>query len=284
MCSRQSTMASSGPAPRLRYHNKVVIVTGGTKGIGEAIVRIFANNGASVVFCSKEETASDLEDELKSSGTGTAIYVSCDVTKEEEIKRLIGVTVKAYGKIDCLINNAGWHPPEQIIDDTSAQEFQDLLNLNLIGYFLTAKYALPHLRKTQGNIINISSLVGIIGQKHAIPYVATKGAVTAMTKAMAVDESQYNVRVNSISPGNIWTPLWKELASHSTDPNAMILQGNDAQLLGRMGTVEECANAALFLAAEGTFCTGIDILLTGGAELNYANKNQQKSGISTFDL
>ncbi|XP_069598828.1 17-beta-hydroxysteroid dehydrogenase 14 isoform X3 [Ranitomeya imitator] len=275
-------MAAGGPEPRLRYHNKVVIVTGGTKGIGEATVRVFVNNGASVVFCSKEETACDLEAELESSGSGAAIYVSCDVTKEDEIKKLIDETVKTFGKIDCLINNAGWHPPEQIIDNTSAQDFQDLLSLNLIGYFLTAKYALPHLRKTQGNIINVSSLVGIIGQKHAIPYVATKGAVTAMTKAMAVDESQYNVRVNSISPGNIWTPLWKELSSHSTDPDAMILGGKEAQLLGRMGTAEECASAALFLAAEGTFCTGIDILLTGGAELNYGSKTQQKTRSSIY--
>ncbi|XP_069598827.1 17-beta-hydroxysteroid dehydrogenase 14 isoform X2 [Ranitomeya imitator] len=267
---RRRTMAAGGPEPRLRYHNKVVIVTGGTKGIGEATVRVF------------EETACDLEAELESSGSGAAIYVSCDVTKEDEIKKLIDETVKTFGKIDCLINNAGWHPPEQIIDNTSAQDFQDLLSLNLIGYFLTAKYALPHLRKTQGNIINVSSLVGIIGQKHAIPYVATKGAVTAMTKAMAVDESQYNVRVNSISPGNIWTPLWKELSSHSTDPDAMILGGKEAQLLGRMGTAEECASAALFLAAEGTFCTGIDILLTGGAELNYGSKTQQKTRSSIY--
>ncbi|XP_071966511.1 L-fucose dehydrogenase isoform X3 [Engystomops pustulosus] len=241
-------MASYGPEPCLRYHNKVVIVTGGTKGIGEAIVRVFVSNGASVVFCSTEETASDLEAELKSFGTGAAIYVSCDVRKEEEIKRLIDKTMNKYGKIDCLINNAGWHPPEQIIDNTSAQEFQDLLTLNLIGYFLTAK-----------------------------------GAVTAMTKAMSVDESQYNVRVNSISPGNIWTPMWEELSRQSADPDAMVLGGKDAQLLGRMGTPEECANAALFLAAEGTFCTGIDILLTGGAELNYANKNQQKTRSSIYD-
>ncbi|XP_063798867.1 17-beta-hydroxysteroid dehydrogenase 14 isoform X1 [Pseudophryne corroboree] len=296
-------MAASGPeTTSLRYHNKVVIVTGGTKGIGEAIVKVFVKNGARVVFCSKEETASDLEAELRESRPGAAIYVCCDVTKEEDIQvtaayslvemftseyghpwRLIEVAVKTYGQIDCLINNAGWHPPEQIIDNTSSQEFRDLLNLNLIGYFLTAKYALPYLRKTQGNIINISSLVGVIGQKHAIPYVATKGAVTAMTKAMAVDESRHNVRVNSISPGNIWTPLWEELSSHSTNPEAMILGGKDAQLLGRMGTSEECAKAALYLAAEGTFCTGIDLFLTGGAELNYANKNQQKTHSSIYD-
>ncbi|KAM4703279.1 L-fucose dehydrogenase [Rhinophrynus dorsalis] len=275
-------MTSSGSEQSLLYNHKVVIVTGGTKGIGEAIVKVFVKNGANVVFCSKEEEARNLEMELKESGPGDGIFVRCDVTKEDDIKRLIEITVKTYGRIDCLINNAGWHPPEQTIDDTSAKEFHDLLNLNLIGYFLTAKYSLPHLRKTQGNIINISSLVGIIGQKHAIPYVATKGAITAMTKAMAVDESQFNVRINSISPGNIWTPLWEELSSHSTNPEAMILGGKDAQLLGRMGTVEECAKAALYLAAEGTFCTGIDLLLTGGAELNYANKNQQKARSSIY--
>ncbi|MEE6483033.1 hypothetical protein FKM82_013411 [Ascaphus truei] len=275
-------MTSTAPDLFLRYQNRVVIVTGGTKGIGEAIVRVFVRNGANVVFCAKEAAASDLEMELKESGPGDCIYVSCDVTKEEDIVKLIEATLKTYGRIDCLINNAGWHPPEQTIDDTSAQEFRDLLNLNLIGYFLAAKYALPHLRKTQGNIINISSLVGIIGQKHAIPYVATKGAVTAMTKAMAVDESQYNVRVNGISPGNIWTPLWEELSSCSPNPDATIVEGKDAQLLGRMGTGQECGKAALYLATEGTFCTGIDLLLTGGAELNYANKNQQKGRSSIY--
>ncbi|KAM4652308.1 L-fucose dehydrogenase [Discoglossus pictus] len=275
-------MSSADPGPSLRYHSKVVIVTGGTKGIGQAIVREFVRNGANVVFCAKEEAAADFEKTLQESGSGTGLYVPCDVTKEEDIKRLIEETVKTHGRIDCLINNAGWHPPEQTIDDTSAHDFRDLLDLNLIGYFLTAKYALPHLRKTQGNIINISSLVGTIGQKHAIPYVATKGAITAMTKAMAVDESKYNVRVNSISPGNIWTPLWEELSSQTSNPEAMILGGKDAQLLGRMGTSEECAKAALFLAADGSFCTGIDLLLSGGAELNYANKNQQTERSSIY--
>ncbi|NP_001128543.1 hydroxysteroid (17-beta) dehydrogenase 14 L homeolog [Xenopus laevis] len=276
-------MAASGCSEKnLRYRDKVTVITGGTKGIGEAMVKEFVENGARVVFCSKDTEAKALENEINKAGPGECRYVCCDVTKEEDIKKLIEITVMTYGRIDCLINNAGWHPPEQTIDDTTAEDFRDLLNLNLIGYFLTAKHALPHLRKTQGNVINISSLVGIIGQKHAIPYVATKGAVTAMTKAMAVDESQHNVRVNSISPGNIWTPLWEELSSHSENSEAMIQGGNDAQLLGRMGTAEECAKAALYLAAEGTFCTGIDLLLTGGAELNYANKSQQRARSSIY--
>nr|XP_034990567.1 17-beta-hydroxysteroid dehydrogenase 14 isoform X3 [Zootoca vivipara] len=138
------------------------------------------------------------------------------------------------------------------------------------------KAALPHLRKTKGNIINIASLVGLIGQKYAVPYVATKGAVTAMTKAMAIDESRYGVRVNSISPGNIWTPMWEKLASQTVDPEATIQEGIDAQLLGRMGTPAECAAAALYLASEATFCTGVNLVLSGGAELGYAQKSHRE--------
>ncbi|CDQ99759.1 unnamed protein product [Oncorhynchus mykiss] len=120
-------------------------------------------------------------------------------------------------------------PPHKPTDDTTADEFRDLLNLNLISYFLASKYALPHLRQRQGNIINLSSLVGSIGQKNAAPYVATKGAIIAMTKAMAVDESRYQVRVNCISPGNVMTPLWEELAGQTADTLATIKEGENAQ-------------------------------------------------------
>uniref|UniRef100_A0A8D0H672 17-beta-hydroxysteroid dehydrogenase 14 n=1 Tax=Sphenodon punctatus TaxID=8508 RepID=A0A8D0H672_SPHPU len=149
-------------ASGLRYPGRVVIVTGGTRGIGEAVVREF-------------------------------------------------------------------DPPEQQIDDVGVEDFRRLLDLNVLGYFLTAKFALPHLRKTRGNIINVSSLVSLIGQKCAVPYGATKGAVTAMTKAMAIDESKYGVRVNSILPGNIWTPMWEELAAQTANPEATIQAGTEAQ-------------------------------------------------------
>ncbi|XP_060030065.1 17-beta-hydroxysteroid dehydrogenase 14 isoform X4 [Erinaceus europaeus] len=134
------------------------------------------------------------------------------------------------------------------------------------------RLALPHLRKTQGNVINISSLVGTIGQSRAVPYVATKGAVTAMTKALALDESQYGVRVNCISPGNIWTPLWEELAASTPQPMATVHEGILAQPLGRMGRPADVAAAAVFLAAEAHFCTGVELLVTGGAELGYGCK------------
>ncbi|KAI1884690.1 hypothetical protein AGOR_G00229010 [Albula goreensis] len=262
-------------AGTLRYLDKVVIVTGGSKGIGKGIVRVFVENGAKVVFCARGvEAGRCLETELNRAGPGSCLFLPGDMTKEADIKKLISVTAERFGRIDCLVNNAGWHPPHRSIDETTAEEFRDLLNFNLISYFLTTKYALPHLRQCQGNIINISSLVGSIGQKHAVPYVATKGAIIAMTKAMAVDESQFRVRVNSISPGNVMTPLWEELASQTGDAAATIKAGEEAQLIGRMGTEAECGLAALFLAADASFCTGVDLLLSGGAELNYGRKSQ----------
>lgn len=265
-------------ASGLRYPGKVAIVTGGSRGIGEAIVREFVRQGTHVVFCAPEAEGAAgraLEQALRDSGgPGEPHFQPCDVTSERDIQALIAVTRERYGRIDCLVNNAGRHPPEEQIDDVTSQHFRELLEVNLIGYFLTAKFALPYLRETRGNIINISSLVGIIGQRQAVPYVATKGAVTAMTKAMAVDESRYGVRVNSISPGNIWTPMWAETAGQTPNPEATIQAGKDAQLLARMGTPEECALAVMYLAAEGTFCTGIDLLLSGGAELGYGPKSQ----------
>ncbi|KAF7238836.1 17-beta-hydroxysteroid dehydrogenase 14 [Varanus komodoensis] len=151
-------------ATGLRYADKVVIVTGGTRGIGEGIVREFGERGKAL--------QQELED---CRGPGEARFVVCDVCSETDIKTLVSVTMELYGRLDCLVNNAGGpDPPEQRIDDVTAKEFRSLLDLNLVSCFLTSKFALTHLRKTKGNIINISSLVGITGQKYAVTYVATK--------------------------------------------------------------------------------------------------------------
>jgi NAD(P)-dependent dehydrogenase (short-subunit alcohol dehydrogenase family) len=259
----------------MNYKDKVVIVTGGTKGIGEGSVRVFVGAGAKVVFCARNEDDGErLANELNSLGTGEAFFVRCDVAKTTEIENLISKTVEKYGQIDCLINNAGWHPPHKPIDHFTETEFRDLLNLNLISIFSACKLALPYLRKTKGNIINMSSLVGAMGQLHAVTYVATKGAITAFSKALAIDEAEFGVRVNSVSPGNIYTPLWQEAIDASDDPEKTRADGDAAQLMGRMGTIEEAGRLCLFLASEATFTTGVDHLLAGGAELGYGRKSR----------
>ena len=256
------------------YKDKVTIITGGTKGIGEGCVRVFVDAGANVVFCARKQDEGDaLAAELNALGKGEATFIKCDVSKTDEIKNLIDKTVEKYDRIDCLINNAGWHPPHKPIDDFSVEEFRELLELNLVSIFTASKFALPYLRQTKGNIINMSSLVAAIGQRHATTYVATKGAITAFTKALAVDEAPNGVRVNSVSPGNIFTPLWQEAIDAASDPKEYRAEGEAAQLLGRMGAVEEVARLCLFIASEATFTTGVDHIISGGAELGYARKS-----------
>ena len=253
----------------------VCIITGGTSGIGEGCVRLFAREGAQVVFCAPgPNDGTALEASLNAARSGSARYVPCDMTRPEQIENLVARAVETFGRIDCLINNAGWHPPHKTIDGFSIDEFRSLLDLNVIGVFAACKFALPEIRKVRGSIVNISSLTAVIGQVQATTYVATKGAVTAFTKALAIDEAAHGVRVNAISPGNIFTPLWQQGIDQSPDPKKCRADGDAAQLLGRMGTTEETAKLAFFLAVDATFTTGVDHYLTGGAELAYGRKTQ----------
>lgn len=261
-----------------RYADKVVIITGGSSGIGKGCAYEFVRAGARVVVCSNDEDESraverDLQEFARSEGRGEALFVYCDVRKEKDVRGLVETTVARFNRIDCLLNNAGWHPPHKPIDDFTAEEFRSLLELNLVSVFTACKLALPHLRQTRGNIINMSSLVAQIGQRHATTYVATKGALTAFTKALALDEAAHGVRVNSVSPGNIFTPLWQEAADAAPDPERALSEGRAAQPVGRMGTAEEVGRLCVFIAAEATFTTGVDHLISGGAELGYASKS-----------
>ena len=259
----------------MNYKDKVVIITGGSKGIGEGCVRVFVEAGSKVVFCSRGKDAGEaMAAEVSKKGPGEAHFIVCDVSKEDQVKNLIDATIKKYGRLDCLINNAGWHPPHKPIDDFSIADFRSLLDLNLVSIFAACKFALPHLRKTKGNIINMSSLVAIIGQCGAATYVATKGGITSLSKALAVDEAAHGVRVNSVSPGNVYTPLWQEAIDAAADPAQCRADGDAAQLVGRMGTLEETGRLCLFIAAEATFTTGVDHILSGGAELNYGRKSR----------
>ncbi|HKC63671.1 MAG TPA: SDR family oxidoreductase [Pyrinomonadaceae bacterium] len=264
-----------------RYADKVVVITGGSSGIGKGCAQEFVRAGAKVVICCNNEeegasVAADLQAMAQAQGFGEALFVYCDIRKTEDIQNLIDRTIAQHGRIDCLINNAGWHPPHKPIDDFSLEEFRDLLNLNLVSVFTACKFALPYLRQTRGNIINMSSLVASIGQLHATTYAATKGALTAFTKALAIDEAPNNVRVNSVSPGNIYTPLWQEAIDAAPDPEQCRADGEAAQVLGRMGCPEEVGRLCLFIAAEATFTTGVDHIISGGAELGYGLKSRTK--------
>lgn len=254
--------------------DKVTIVTGGTMGIGESCARVFVRSGAPVVICGRnadrgEATAKAISEEEN----GDCRYIQCDVTKPEDLKNLIKKTVALFGRLDCLINNAGWHPPHHPIDEFSIEEFKDLLQLNLVSYFAASKYALPYLRKTKGSIINMSSLVGAMGQEWATTYVSTKGGITAFTKALAVDEARNGVRVNAVLPGVIETPLLRSFIDSKENPQEVKDELDSYQWTGRYGTGEEVGEACLYLASDGaSFITGIELVISGGAELAYGKK------------
>lgn len=260
-----------------RYLNKVVVITGGSRGIGYGCAHEFVQAGAKVMICSNDEkeglaTVTTLQNLARQQRTGDADFLYCDMRKTADIHHLIAASHARFGRIDCLINNAGWHPPHKPIDEFSIDEFRELINLNLLSVFTACKFALPYLRETKGNIINMASLVGRMGQSQATTYVATKGAITALTKALAIDEAPHGVRVNCVSPGNIYTPLWQEAIDRAPDPQQCRATGEAAQVLGRMGTIEEVGRLCLFIAAEATFTTGVDHLISGGAELGYGRK------------
>lgn len=252
-----------------RYKGKVVIVTGGSQGIGEGIARAFVREGAHVVIASHDPTRGEA---LAEALGPTCRFVAVDVRREDEIAALIATTVEHLGGLDCLVNNAGTHLAHRRIDAITPEEFRALLDLNLVGTFMACRLALPHLRRRSGTIINMASLVGTLGQAEAVDYVASKGALVAFTKALAIDEARHGVRVNSVSPGNIDTPLWQSFAEASADPDQARRDGAADQWLGRLGTIDEVGRLCVYLAAEATFTTGVDHVISGGAELGYGRK------------
>lgn len=219
-------------------------------------------------------------------GPDRALFVEADCRREEDIQSAVDAAVARFGALDCLVNNVGSHPARSSIDDFSAADFRSLFELNVMSGFLFTKFALPHLRRSAKapSVINMSSMVSVLGQGSACTYVATKGAITAFTRAMAIDEAHHGVRFNSVSPSNIDTPMMTRNllqdmpAERRADPNALkaALDQQAAYLtLGRLGVPQDIGKAVVFLASEdASFITGIDLYVSGGAELDYGLRSK----------
>jgi NAD(P)-dependent dehydrogenase (short-subunit alcohol dehydrogenase family) len=255
----------------MRFEGRAVIVTGGSKGIGAGCSRVFCAEGGLVAILARGREAGEaLADELSAAGPGRAVYVPCDVADIAQFRRGVDAAVAEFGRLDCMINNAGWHPPATTIDDTTLESLDRLMQLNFVSTFAGCQLALPHLRKTQGTIVNISSMVALLGQDSSSAYCATKGAQLGLTRALAVELGREGIRVNAICPGNIDTPLMREWAATLPDPQSALNRVAGLQLFGRMGTSEEVGRVALFLATDdSSFLTGQAIEAEGGASLDY---------------
>ncbi|MBB6674521.1 SDR family NAD(P)-dependent oxidoreductase [Cohnella nanjingensis] len=248
---------------------KTAIVTGGSSGIGESIVRLFASQGANVVIADQNgKEASGVADHLKSEGYN-AIAVKTDVSREEEVRLLIQETVRRFGQIDIVVNNAAVIMPKYL-EEFEEEEWDRIFNVNLKSVFLMVKHSIAKLKETRGSIVNMSSLNGLIGQKMNPVYAATKGGMNAITKSLALDYAPFGVRVNSICPAGVSTPLLKQWIREQDDPAKTVQDLNDMHALGRPATSEEVAQAVLFLAGETSgFVTGVVLPVDGGASLGY---------------
>lgn len=243
---------------------KVAIITGAKQGMGKADAMLFAQNGAKVVVADiSQEECQQVVDEIEKNG-GEALAVKCDVTSEKEIEELVNKTVEKFGRVDILVNNAGICQFKPFLDLTE-EEWQRTLDINLKGYFLCAKACAKEMVKQKsGVIINIASIVmgqmgkGMAGLAH---YSASKGGIAALTKTMAVELARHNIRVNTIAPGAIDTPM---AASAKSDQK--VLEQTLAMIpLGRMGKPEEIASTVLFLSSEASsYITGSIVVVDGG--------------------
>jgi NAD(P)-dependent dehydrogenase (short-subunit alcohol dehydrogenase family) len=253
----------------MRLKDKVAIVTGSSKGIGEGIARVFAAEGAAVALCSRNEAEGlQVRDAIVADG-GRAVYIRTDVTDLAALRTLVDGTVKAFGRIDVVVNNAGYHISESV-EETTPETFQFLIDTNLRSGFFLSQYALPHLKKTRGNILFISSMCALTGVGRAAAYCATKGGQISLAKNMAIDLAQYGIRVNSILPGWVQTPLVDEWFSRQPDPERSRRDVEKQHPVGYISSIEECGKAALYLASDdASFLTGIDLEFDGGITLGY---------------
>lgn len=250
---------------RMRLKNKVALITGGNSGIGEATAALFAPEGAKVAITGRNtERGAATAQRLKELG-GESIFIRADVSRAADCRSAIDETLRVFGKLDILFNNAGVFYPQTAIE-CSEKEWDEQIDVNLKGTFLMSKFALPAMiAQGRGVIINNSSGWGIVGGDRAVAYCASKGGVVLMTKAMAVDHGRQGIRVNCICPGDVETPMLPADAKMRGLKWEEYIAGCASRPLGRVGTPEEIAKAVLFLASDdSSFMTGAALVVDGG--------------------
>lgn len=255
----------------MRFSEKVVVVTGGAAGIGRGCVEIFHAEGANVVILDRDHTESQrLSTALDVTRPNSAVAIACDVADALQLQRAIDQAASAFGRIDSLINNAGIHPPDTPIEKMSLAEVQHVFAVNFYSTYIASQAVLPHLRKTRGTIINMSSMTAVLGQKNSAAYAATKGAQLSFTKALALEVAGDGIRVNAVLPSNVDTPLMRAWAGTLADPKSALERISQLQPLGRMAAPSEIGRVCLFLASDdASFITGQGIEADGGAALDY---------------
>lgn len=250
----------------MRLKDKVAIITGGSQGIGEGIARTFGQNGAKVVIADvNEELGNQVIDKLKNEKI-ESLFVRADVSREDDVQALINQTVDHFGRLDLLVNNAAVNIRKSA-EDTSFEEWQKVIGVNLNGTFLCSKYAIPEMKKQGGGaIVNIASWHAEKTITRLAAYAASKGGITALTRQMSLDCGPDNIRVNAVCPSSVDTPLLHQTFASLEDPDAAFEETLQFQPMGRIGTVDDIANACLFMCSdEASYVSGQTLMVDGAA-------------------
>ncbi|MBM9576408.1 glucose 1-dehydrogenase [Leptospira sp. 201903070] len=246
--------------------DKVAMVTGGSTGIGKAVVQEFVFRGAKVVFCGRRsEEGKKLESEIRSKG-GDVLFVACDITFGEQVKKAVDAAVEKFGRLDFGINNAGIMGENHLLHEYPEEVWDKVVNVNLKGAWLSMKYQIPEMLKLGGGaIVNVSSISGINGVVGINPYSAAKHGIIGLTKSGALEYAKKNIRINAICPGAVKTEILDELFHFAKDSAEAEKQLVKLHPLHRIATPEEIAKVAVWLCSEdASFITGTALPVDGG--------------------
>lgn len=241
--------------------NKVVIVTGGSFGIGQKTAIAFAERGAKVVVADWIENTETIEAITKSGGE--AMFVKCNVSQSVDVKSLVDRTIEKYGRLDYAVNNAGTEGLEASTIDCTEENWDTTIDINLKGVWLCMKYEIPQMLKLgKGAIVNISSVAGLVGFPTLPAYVATKHGIIGLTKTAALEFCKQNIRINAVCPGAIKTPMLDRITGNKTEAEQQFAK---LEPIGRLGQPEEIAEAVIWLCSDASsFVTGSAISVDGG--------------------
>jgi len=249
-----------------QFENKVVLITGGTSGIGRVTAVAFAKEGAKVVVSGRRKAEGAETVTLVEKAGGQGLFVQADVSDEEQVKKLVETTVSHFGRLDIAFNNAGIEGTPGPLVDSTTEQYTKVFDINVKGVFLSLKHEISAMLKTGGgSIVNTSSVVGRIGFPGMSLYSATKHAVNGLTKVAALETAQQGIRVNSVSPAAIETEMIERFVGDAKKQSDERKHLTSLHPVGRIGKPEEIASAVLYLSSPGaSFVTGHDLVVDGG--------------------